>query len=415
MKFELQQNCWTSFEPVVIDLPEDWEVEYHGLEADRWTPLTKEEIQEKLRHPLNMAPLSELAKPDDEAVIVFDDITRGTPVQPIAEVVLEELHRAGLKREQIRFLCAGGLHSAHSSGEFACKLGKEIISTYDVFNHNPYENCVSLGTTSRGTEAKINREFMRCSLRIGIGAVSPHHFNGFGGGYKLLFPGIAHIDTTAQNHELSVGPLAEKKQNYVYNMGIFENEMREDIEEMGRMVGGNFFLIDCLYNTRLQAIELFAGDAAQVFHSGAEVSRRVHKTPAVRDKDIVIVNAHAKANEANIAAAFAETGLSEKGGDIVIVNCTKSGQMPHYLFGSFGSQMGGRMWGRLRREQTSLRRTIYLSPYCGYTDLRFFGDRSRIVQVSTWREALDLLRQDYGPGSKVSVIADGTLSYFEQE
>lgn len=70
------------------------------------------------------------------------------------------------------------------------------------------------------------------------------------------------------------------------------------------------------------------------------------------------------------------------------------------------------MWGRLTLEQSALHKIIYSSSYYSYTDLRGFGDREKIVHVTGWLDALTLLRKDYGLGSEISIISDGTISYY---
>jgi nickel-dependent lactate racemase len=411
MDFVLQQNSWAGFEPVKISLPDDWKVEYHGIQADEWPVLGKEEIRGRINSPCGSKTLAEMAQGKEQAVIVFDDITRGTPTQIIAETVLEELHQAGITKDRIRFLCATGLHGAHSVADFVNKLGQKIVAEYEVFNHNPYENCVSIGTTARGVDVKINKEFMMCDLRIGIGAITPHHFNGYSGGGKILFPGIAGIDTIHQNHSTAVNFLSEKKLNLVVGMGKLENDgMRKEVEEMAGMVD-NFFKIDCLYNTRLQPVKIFAGNYLETFYTGVRDSIQGYATPPARGKDVVVVNANAKANEATIATNMAVMGVRPEGGDVVVVNFSKMGQMTHYLFGAFGTTIGGRMWGKIPRTRPHIRKIIYFSPYHSYTDLRWIGEREKIVCVSTWEAVLDELKT-HGPGTLCSVLADGTLEYY---
>lgn len=414
MKIVLQQNCWQGFEPIEITLPDDWEVEYHGIEGDKYSLLTKEEIRSRINSPIGMKPLAELARGKKKVAIVFDDISRGTPTQPMAEVVLEELHKAGIVEEQIRFICALGTHGAHDRMDFVQKLGEKIVSTYRVYNHNPYENCVKIGTTRRGFDVFINKEFMECDLKIGLGAFTPHPFNSFGGGGKILFPGLASVDTIQRNHSTAINYIIEKKINHVAKMGDLSNDgMRKEIEEMTRMVG-EFFKIDCIYNTRLEIIDLYAGDPIEEYYAGVKAAQDLYKTLKPIDKDIVIVNANAKANEATIAVALAALGVTERGGDIVLIDFSQRGQVTHYLLGAFGINTGGRMWGRIPKNRPNINRIICYVPYPEKASDYWFGEPHKQIYVKTWSEVLELVKKVHGPGSKVSVLADGTLQYYEQ-
>ena len=159
-EYTLAQNRWYGDEPVTISLPDDWDVQFLASQGDERSALTAEQIRERFRHPVGSKTIRELAENAEQVVIVFDDLTRGTPVQPIAEAVLEELHAAGIPKNHIRFICGTGLHGAHSRNDFARKLGERIIREYEVFNHNPYDNCAEVGFTPNGIRVSLNREFL---------------------------------------------------------------------------------------------------------------------------------------------------------------------------------------------------------------------------------------------------------------
>ena len=95
----------------------------------------------------------------------------------------------GIKDEQIRFLSAPGTHRYMTYQELAAKLGADILEKYPVYQHNAYENTVFVGNTSNGTPVYINREFLSCDLRLGIGSIIPHHSAGFGAGAKIILAG----------------------------------------------------------------------------------------------------------------------------------------------------------------------------------------------------------------------------------
>lgn len=411
MKYSLEQNAWFGNEPVEIDLPDSWEVEIHGIKGDNLSPLTKEQIRDRLNNPYGMPPLRKLAQGKKEVAILFDDISRGTPTQIMAEVVLEELHSAGIKKENIRFICALGTHGAHSRLEFAAKLGEEIVREYMVFNHNCYENNVEIGTTKRGFPVKINAEFMKCDLKIGLGAIVPHPHNGFGGGGKILFPGVADITTVHRNHTTAVDTITAMGVNPLALIGDLDNDgMRIEIEEMAKMVG-EFFKVDAIYNTRLELIDLFAGDPIEEYYAGVEAAKILYKTNAPVDKDIVIANANAKTNESFIAMFFGAMGVKRSGGgDLVIVNHSRVGQAPHYLMGAFGKSTGGRMWSKFPTDLPHLDRIIYYNPYPCLASSMWFGDYKKIVFAKTWEEVLNLLERQ-GENARVSILTDGTIQY----
>ena len=86
-------------------------------------------------------------------MIVFDDMTRPTPVKDVAPFVLEALHRAGLEKNQIRFLWSLGSHGAYDMINARKKLGDEIVENYAVYNHDPFQNTVRVGRTPPGSSS----------------------------------------------------------------------------------------------------------------------------------------------------------------------------------------------------------------------------------------------------------------------
>ena len=127
------------------------------------------------------------------------------------------------------------------------KLGSELVENYLVFNHNVYEHHVKMGTTSRGTPVLINREVAGCDLKIGVGALIPHFEAGYGGGAKILMPGVSGIDTIAHNH-VDV----TKGHPELVGLGkVKNNPQRLDMEEVGKCF--EYHILDVLWFNDLLA------------------------------------------------------------------------------------------------------------------------------------------------------------------
>ena len=81
-----------------LTFPDRWEVDYLTSPGFDKPALTPEEIRETLAHPLEGSPLEEMARGKKEAVIVFDDMTRPTPVKAVAPHILASLQQAGMEK-----------------------------------------------------------------------------------------------------------------------------------------------------------------------------------------------------------------------------------------------------------------------------------------------------------------------------
>src|SRR3990170_2322761 len=200
MRVRVPQLYWQEPSEMDLDFPDSWDVHFCPPRGHDRPRLSAEEMQRAFDSPFGTPPLRELARGRKQVAILFDDITRPTRTHEIASYVLKEPAAAGISDDQIRFIAAVGTHGAHDNLAHRLKLGQEILERFPVFNHNPYENCVEVGTTSRGTRLAGNREGMNCDLRLAIGCVLPHPQVGFGGGGKIILPGGSHIDSITHFH-----------------------------------------------------------------------------------------------------------------------------------------------------------------------------------------------------------------------
>jgi len=408
--FRLPAKAWFGDEEREIIFPDSWAVEWHGLPGDAKPVIGEAEVLAALRDPIGAPPVRETAARAGQVAIVFDDITRPTPTAILARAVLAELAAAGVPDERIRFVCALGAHGAHTRLDFEKKLGREVIERFPVYNHNPYENLVEVGKTESGAVVLINAEVMACDLRIGLGAITPHPFAGYGGGNKLLLPGVAGMDTITQNHLIAAMAIGAAGGNPVYGLGNIDgNAMRRDIDEAVRMIGG-FFAVNVLVNSRRGMTDVFAGDPFAAHAAGVEAARPHYVTPWPEDADVIVVNANAKASEAAIALLFGAQAV-KPGGDVVLVVDSPIGQMTHYLLGSFGRDRGGRFY-RPPALPAGLDRAIILTGHRDYASGHWFGPEERLVWRETWDDVLALLVQKYPRGGRAAIFVDGTIMNF---
>ena len=258
--------------------------------------------------------------------------------------MLEELREAGIADDSIRFVIASGTHGAHDNKALRAKLGQDILERFFVFQHNPYDNCVSVGATTLGTPLAVNREVMSCDLKIGIGCILPHPQAGFGGGGKLILPGISHIDSVDRFHRT----IMDSPPSTVGMGNWDENPMRQETEDAARLVGLDM-TIDALFNGRCEVTDLLVGDPVLAHHEGVKLAKEIYATELAKDADVVVTNAYAKPNEAAIALMIALRSINPSGGTIVMVVDCPSGQIVHYLLRRFGKEYGGRQYVRARR------------------------------------------------------------------
>jgi nickel-dependent lactate racemase len=410
-KISVPSRLWYGNAERELTFPARWDVTNLTSPGLDKPGLTSEQIKEKVDHPIDGPTLTALAHAKKQAVIVFDDMTRPTPVKDVAPFVLDILHGAGMKRDQIRFLWALGSHGAYDMINARKKLGDEIVEKYAVYNHDPFQNTIRAGRTPTGVEVWFNREFMACDLKIGIGCITAHVHVGFGGGAKLIMPGVAGIETINQFHNQLFRDPGRT------GLGNFENNiMRAECDAAGDLAGLNF-KVDCLINRKGQITDLYTGTFRATHAAGAQEAKDHYGIPFSTGYDIVVCNSYAKASESAIALLLALQTLKPGAqGTAVLISDAPEGQVPHYVMRAWGSDYGGRHYSHRSPGfvQLLMKNLIVLNPHPDRTGLDLICHPDDATTVKTWPEVLAILEKDYPNEAKVAVIQDGTMQYLRQ-
>ncbi len=408
---KLPQMAWDGTKALELPVTDSWQIEISHMAGYNRPALTTDQIKTAVTQNLiDSPPIRELAKGKKEVAIIFDDMTRVTRVADIVPFVLEELAEAGIPDKRIRFITALGCHGAMNRFDFIKKLGEETVARFPVYNHNPFANCTYVGTTTTfGTKVCVNEEVMKCDLRIAIGSVVPHPRSGFGGGGKIILPGVTSFETTEYNHKMFFKILQEQGPT-VIGFGIFDNNpARIDIEEAATLAGLDV-LINGIVNSWGETIAIFAGALKPTYAAAVKDAKDHYLTPRPKDKDIVIANTFAKSNEAWIGIPITYKSLKPEGGDVVIIANNPGGQVTHYLLGPFGETI----WGPLRRERQIPQQVNRLLVYSEYPDLSsraWFGTTDKTQFVHKWDNVMSILQESHGKDAKVVVYPNAEIQY----
>ena len=403
----ISTKAWFEEELMSLTFPESWDVSECLMAGHNAKELTDEEINYALKNPLGSKRLTEISEGKKTATIIFDDLTRATPCYRLVPFVLEELKEGGIKDEDITFVCAIGAHKTTVREDWILKIGEEIVENYYIFNHNVYDHFVERGMTSRGTPVELNREVASADVKVGLGGIKPHGQAGFGGGAKIILPGVVSIKTIESNHRRT--PEARARGRAGVGM-IRNNIIRADMEETARLAGLDF-KVDMLYrcaSRERKVIGLTAGDFVEEHRAGVDLARKLLVTQP-KEADIVITNTYPVEDEAGGALWTARAAVKE-GGDVVVVQQAKEGQTHHYVYGQFGKDYGGHLREYpLDFSQSPVpkaKRVIVLSEYWNRKDMH-----PLTTWVKSWDEALEILKQDYGEKASVSVFPYGYLQH----
>lgn len=277
---DLLTSAWYGDSILTLHFPEDWDI--HVVKQNNYAALTDFEIREKIRNPIGTPLLSHLAQGKRRVAILVDDIHRPTPTQKIMPFVLNELKNGGIRLDQVVIVMAVACHRLATKEDFIRKVGRDIIKNVRTVSHDCTRNLLYLGETARGTPIYVNKFVSECDIKIGIGGIYPHEHAGFGGGAKIIHPGICGITTVKSLHNNLKG---------VPRGSIKDSQFRADIEEVAEKVGLDFS-INVLINQNRDISHAFCGHRMLAYREAATVAQKLYSVQPIDDADIVIANVY---------------------------------------------------------------------------------------------------------------------------
>jgi nickel-dependent lactate racemase len=257
---------------------------------------------------------------------------------------------------------------------------------------------------------EINAEFMSCDLKIAIGGIVPHPMVGFGGGAKIITPGISSLRTINYNHVEVYFSGPNHTPHPTTGWGKTNgNILIEDNEEITRMVELDV-KIDMIFNGNAQPIALFVGDVEAEFREGVKLGRRVYATEIPKDPDIVIANTLFKSNEASLALPIAVNTVKD-GGTVVLIANAPDGQIPHYSAGKWGKNLGGRLYQKRGGARTfpKLGKLIIYSPYKQKNPSLPFANHEKTIWLKVWTEVLEELTNSHPNKPRVAIYPNAEV------
>lgn len=290
---------------IALDIPDK---NYMGTLSPKDTREIEDPINEARRalaNPIGSKRLKELVSSQDKVIILVSDVTRPAPSSILLPPILEKLREAGIKNDQIMIVFGLGIHRKHTEEEKKRLVGEEVYNQVKCIDHD-IDNCVKIGITKRGNEVFIFKELLEADFIIATGNLEFHYFAGYSGGAKAVAPGVCGRETIANNHKHFLEPGVKAG-------AIQGNPVREEIEEIGEMVGIDF-MVNAVLNSHKKLVKVVAGDVTKAHREGAkhindlfrveidELADIVITSPGGYPKDIDLYQTHKAMENASLAA-----------------------------------------------------------------------------------------------------------------
>lgn len=207
-----------------------------------------------LDHPLGKSPLEEMIRQKSRVTIAFDDpcvpvpLPRNDPRGLVIREILARLEYKGVPRDNIRLVCANGLHRKWTLSELAPILGKDVIRHLGrrrILCHDGTDpkQLVHLGQTAKGAEVEVNHLAVSSDVLIYVNL----NFTTMNGGWKSLLVGLGSWKSIRHHHT----PV--QWNGKVSLLEPDKNPMHVMLREMSLLVRSkvNLFQIECVVNNQM--------------------------------------------------------------------------------------------------------------------------------------------------------------------
>ncbi len=170
-------------------------------EGPRGRPDPAKMVLDAVARPLLGPSLRERAQAAGNVVLIVPDGTRSARIPEILPVLLQALVDWGIAPERQSVVVACGTHPSVHQEELEGIVGS-LAPQVTVIQHDARDASalMTAGTVKGGGLIRLNRAVMEADLLVTIGGVRHHYFAGFGGGPKMVFPGVAGYEEIQANH-----------------------------------------------------------------------------------------------------------------------------------------------------------------------------------------------------------------------
>ena len=325
-------------------------------------------VREALRHPIGSPCLKDIVNPGEKICLLVPDVTRLWQSPAVyVHVMVEELNACGIPDSDILIVTATGTHRAHMGDEQARLLGEDICRRIRVIDHDCRDTAhlVHVGDTSRGTPVWFNSYAMACDKIIITCGVVYHFLAGFGGGGKMLLPGIAGYETIQRHHKQALNPgfgngtNADVRSANMADSNIFH----ADIFEAASMARPCFGL-NVVVNDDYRIIKAFAGDWVQSHAAACRLVDSMEGVTIPERTPLVVASAGGYPKDINLyqTIKLLSNALSavQPGGTMILLSRCSEG------FGNPDVETQICAYSDMQAREKALRDTFSIGSYVGF-------------------------------------------------
>jgi len=383
---------------------------------------------ESLRHPEDVVRKSvkealtrfkTVARREKIAILV-DDLTRSTPQQVILPILVDELSKRNIQKRNMNVVIALGTHREMTEQEIEERYGETVAEQLTVVNHEWKDESalVYMGKTESGIPINVNKTVREADFIVGIGNIAPHNFAGWGGGGKIVLPGVCGEQTTGMVHIAGgrVRPITKLA-------GSINNVVRREIDQVARRLGLSM-VVNTILNEQDKIADVVAGDFIQAFRRGVRIARDVYRPRIPGLADLLVFSTYPADIDywqAMKALDFACTAVKPGGTIVLITPCPERISPTHPTFKDRARRPYDEhiraiergdiedlpVGGALLQHSQILERANVICYSKGLTasDKQALG----FIDASSPEEAVDMALREEGREAKIGVLKSGEV------
>ncbi len=270
-----------------------------SAESKHEKALSDAEINRAFDDAIESEPLENLIDADDRVLIVVPDATRQSASGQIVNLIVRRLIANGIQPFDIRIIFATGIHRAVTDAEKREIVTPFILQRIKTLDHNPNDlmqiagldskQFVDFGFTKRGTPIRLNRALIEHNKIIIVGAISFHYFAGFGGGRKLICPGLAAAKTVTETHKLAFDFARKTRRAGVEIVRLDGNPVHEEFIEIVEKVNPTF-AVNTIVSDAGNATKVFAGHWRAAHEAACAEYLKTHSVEVGEKRRLVVVS-----------------------------------------------------------------------------------------------------------------------------
>ncbi len=281
--------------------------------------------KEKFQDDLNKN-LPESGGKYSNVAIVVSDKTRLCGYPLYLPWITELLMQKGANAENITFYIAYGTHARQTDEESLSGYG-DTYNKFRFVHHDCTDTTIftDFGYTKRGTPVAFRTDIVNSSLLITFGSISHHYFAGYGGGRKMLFPGLAPKLAVYHNHGLFLDIPGRRLHPGCQPGQLDGNPIAEDLKEIDSFAPAKISIHGIL-NSEAKVCQLITGRTYDDFLAACKIHDNYFRYRSDEKYDLVVASGGGYPKDINFiqahksvhhAAAFVKDG----GKLIVLLEC----------------------------------------------------------------------------------------------